>query len=559
MCCLLALATLLVGAVTAVSCGDKGGAPTLPPLPEESSTGGSVSEEISSDESSFEDSSSEEIVIDESKVTLRLATKTYNIEDGQTVTLEVEFSLNGQALSLSYLEFSSSDNAVATVDKNGVVTGISSGKAIITVACGKRVTKATVNVAKRENRLDVSDESAMMLVGDTKQVTAKVHFGLTEVTDAVISWQSSNSAVATVDNGVITAVGSGKAEITVSYEDVSKKVAVTVVAEATAEQVNTFSEEYINVFGRTYMQNGELNLDHAANGVEVGFVGTSLKVEMSSNLKSYMRVYVDGISTGTRLPIEVATKEYTVAEDLEEGCHIVRIVKASEEQYAQWDILGFTADKFCVVPEKSDLKIEFIGSSAAAGFGASGAQGQEGTVDNSDPSKSYAYLTAHELGADYSILAGEGIATTVHFWSPINMETLYEQVSMTNIGRYAFDFTPDIIVMDLGSVESSYISRPHDGDPSYSSQFHEDYQRFLQRVRELNPDAYIICLYGMMNSNATIRLGIQGAVESMQDEKIVYTPFAITANNDGAINHPSATAHKEWADDLVAYIRSLGV
>ena len=122
LCCLLALTTLLAGALTAVSCGDKGGAPTLPPASEESSVDDSFSEE---------NSSSEEIVIDESKVTLRFATKTFYIEDGQTVTLDVEFSLDGQALSLSYLEFSSSDNAVATVDKNGVVTAVAEGETTI--------------------------------------------------------------------------------------------------------------------------------------------------------------------------------------------------------------------------------------------------------------------------------------------------------------------------------------------------------------------------------------------------------------------------------------------
>ncbi|MBE5747602.1 MAG: hypothetical protein E7352_05480 [Clostridiales bacterium] len=550
LCCLLALTTLLAGALTAVSCGDKGGAPTLPPLSEESSVDDSFSEE---------NSSSEEIVIDESKVTLRFATKTFYIEDGQTVTLDVEFSLDGQALSMSLLDFSSSDDAVATVDKNGVVTGVSSGKVSIYAAYGKRVAKATVNVAKRENRLEISDKSAMMLVGATKQVTATAYFAWTEVTDAVISWQSSNPAVATVDNGVITAVGSGKAEITVSYEDVSKKVAVTVVAEATAAQVNTFSEEYINVFGRSYITGGQLNLDHAANGVEVGFVGSSLTLNMYSQADGYMRIFIDGSESGRRTPVSMGTKDYAVASNLEDGLHIARIVKCTEEQQgAHWDIQSFSADGFFTVPEKSDLKIEFIGDSITAGHGSIGYAGQVHSIDNSDATKTYAYFTAQALQADYSIVAWSGICAKAYHWcANLNMATLYNQVSNQNQTAYAFDFGADIVVVNLGTNESSYLGTS--AGSSYGAEFPSDYKEFLETIRAKNPNAYIICLYGMMGRHNTIHMGIQQAIEELADEKIVYNPFEIVADWAGGNGHPGTLAHQGWGNELTAYINTLDI
>ncbi|MBQ8342510.1 MAG: Ig-like domain-containing protein [Clostridia bacterium] len=531
LCCLLALLTLGVGTVTAVSCGG--------------SSGGS--------------GSSVETSIDESKVTLRLTKKVYNIENGQTAALELDFKVDGEAEDVSLLSFTSSDPAIAAVSADGVVTGVSGGRAYITVACGTKTVKATINVTMRENRLTLSDESVSLLVGDTKQVSATVYFGLSEVTDAAVLWQSSDPAVATVENGVITGVGNGKTTVTATYEDVSAAVEVTVFAETAAENVNSFGEEYINIYGRSYVTADGLNLDHAANGVEVGIVGGSLKVTICSSGKSKMRVFVDGDASGEKMDVDVGTKEYTVASGLTEGCHVVRIVKATEEQTAQWDVLSFAADKFFVAPEKSDLKIEFIGDSITAGYGLYGSSGDGYTVENSDCSKTYAYLAARELNADYSIVAWSGICAKAYYWcSNLNMTTLYNQISNTNKTAYAFDFDADVVVVNLGTNEASYITDAG-GNSSYEFLFPIDYMDFLSDIREKHPEAYIICLYGMMGKNVVVNNGIQSAVDALDDEKIVYNPFAFEANQYGANGHPNNLAQKTWGEALAAYIQTLDI
>ena len=74
------------------------------------------------------------------------------------------------------------------------------------------------------------------------------------------------------------------------------------------------------------------------------------------------------------------------------------------------------------------------------------------------------------------------------------MAELYKHVSFTNTEEYAFDFSPDIIVINLGTNEASYLSR----NLQYADRFPADYYGFLKYVREKNPESYIICLYGMM-------------------------------------------------------------
>ncbi len=526
--CLLALMTLGAGTVTAVSCGNKGG------------------------------DTSAETSIDENAVSLRLTKTKYDIEEGQTVALQIKFTADGEDLDVSLLDYESSDESIATVDGKGTVTGVSGGQAYITASYGSKKVKATLNVTARENRVTVSDESVMLLVGTNKQVAAKAYFGLTELTDATLSWQSSNAAVATVENGLITAVGSGKAEIAVSYEGVTQTMDVTAVVEISAEQVNTFDEKYVNVYGRSYITSGDLGLDHAANGVEIGVVGDTLKVTMYSQADGYMRVFSDGIvSGGSRMAVSKGSHEY-VFDNLGEGLHVVRIVKCTEEQQnANWDVKSFTAEKFFAVPEKSGLKIEFIGDSITAGHGAIG-YGDEQTIQNSDATKAYAYLTAHELRADYSVIAASGICTEAYHWlKSLNMKTLYNQISSSNTKPYAFDFDADVVVVNLGTNEASYIQTMEGG--AYGEQFPTDYQEFLEVVREKNPDAYIICLYGMGEKNYAIHAGIQKAVEAMRDEKIAYNPFVIEGNGAGGNGHPNSAAHKKWAEDLTAYIQTLDI
>lgn len=528
-CCILAAFTLFTG--TAVSCA---------PAAENSSSVESAP--------SIED------------CTLELKKKSYKIEDEQTVELQVEFTHGGLPADKSLLSFASSDESIATVSADGAVTGVSGGKAYITVSYGELSVKATVTVTMRVYKIELSQENAILQVGESAQVTAKGYFGVTEQPQATLAWQSSNPSVATVENGLIMATGVGQTEITVSYESATAAVLVSVVAEATAENVNSFSEQYVNIYGRSYVASNKLGLDHAANALEVGVIGSSLTVQITATAVSYMRVYVDGVQSDNRMKVTSGSAEYVLADGLEAGYHTVRMVKATEEQNARWYVSDLEAEGFFAVPEKTGLKIEFIGDSITAGYGVLGVSGDVWSVDNSDCTKSYAYIAAQELNANYSIVAWSGICAKAYHWSAnLNMDTLYRYVSNTKREVYTFAEPADVVVLNLGTNEASYISGENNGDTTYGEKFPTDYQAFLQKIREKNPDAYIVCLYGMMGRSSVVHVGIQAVIENMNDEKILYNPFAFTENTWGAAKHPNSAGQKKWGEDLAAFIRTLEV
>ncbi len=488
---------------------------------------------------------------------LKLLTRVYRIADRQSKKLDLEFTIDDEDADWSQLTFESQNTAIATVSDDGIITGISAGTTTVTVTFGEKTVTANVYVTMQPRNLTLSTKNVGLLQGQTATITATAYIGTQQDGNAQIVWNSSDPNVVSVNNGTITAVGNGSATITATYSSIVESVLVTVVKPITAEQANSFDEQYVNIYGRHYFTNNQLNLDHASNAIEVGIIGTSLTANVITTRNSYMRVYVDGVEIADRINIVPETQRYTVASNLNNAYHNIRIVKTTEMTDATWKITSFETDQFATAPEKGDLKIEFIGDSISAGFGSLGPTGAARTVDNSDSTRTYPYMTAEKLGADYSVIAYSGICAKAYRYSGNpNMYTLYNQMSLINETQYAFDFNPDIVVLNLGTNESSYLTNV---SATYGEIFPDDYKDMLTFIRTNNPNAFIICLYGMMGTDNVINSGIRTAIEEMDDDNIVYNPIAITANGAGAGGHPSSLAQENWANSLAEYILSLDI
>ncbi len=406
---------------------------------------------------------------------------------------------------------------------------------------------------KKEYELEFSSEEYVLALGEIKDMG--IIFTLNDSTADVnlLDINSSEENVVKIENNKIRALAVGKSVISAKFEEKTAKATVLVVADATAEQINGFDEKYINIYGRSYISNGKLSLDHTANAVEIGIAGSSLTAKIHSTAISYMQIYIDGSEYGMRQEISAGEKDYVLVSGLKEGYHKIRLVKATEMQNACWKILSFKAERFTCVPEKPELKIEFIGDSITAGYGSLGKEGDSWSVENSDCTRTYAYVAARKLKADYSIIAWSGICTKAYHWAKdINMVDLYDRVSYTNTEKYAHNFMPDIIVINLGSNEASYLNI----NPAYAEEFPNDYSEFISSVRKNNPNAYIICLYGMTDNDSSIYHGIESSCEKLNDQKIFFNPFKIIQNNSGANGHPSSFAQSEWGNLLVDFIEN---
>ena len=132
------------------------------------------------------------------------------------------------------VNWTSSDEKVATVSTTGEVTAVAPGKAAITVTAedGAKTTKCEVTVNKKiypVESVSLDKTSLELTEGDKATLTATV---LPEnASNKNVSWTSSDEKVATASaSGEVTAVAPGKATITVTTEDGAKtaKCEVTV-------------------------------------------------------------------------------------------------------------------------------------------------------------------------------------------------------------------------------------------------------------------------------------------------------------------------------------------
>ena len=227
------------------------------------------------------------------------------LEVGKTGTLEAK--VEPSDATNKNVTWSSSNSEVATVD-NGVVTAVSAGEAIITVTTedgGKTATcKVTVNAPQTVPVTGVTLDKAELTLEKGSTGTLKATVEPQNATNNTVTWSSSNPEVATVDNGVVTAVSAGTATITVTTADGNHKATCTVTVTPKTVPVSG-----IQVQGTATLYVG--NITKLTAKVEPTNA-TNPAVTWSSNNESVATVGTDG--TVTAVSAGTATITVTTAD-----------------------------------------------------------------------------------------------------------------------------------------------------------------------------------------------------------------------------------------------------
>ncbi len=240
----------------------------------------------------------------------------------------------------------------------------------------------------------------------------------------------------------------------------------------------------------------------------------------------------------------------------------VKVILLSEAMYGavgvkQINVLSASSNPVKPAPKK-DLCIEFIGDSITCAYGVEGASNSESfktTTENF--TKSYAYLTAQQLNADYNAVCYSGHGVISGFTTDEkNTESLipdcYEIASKFEGYSEKWDFDShknDVVVINLGTNDSGYVSADIE---NRSSEFIEGYINFLKMVRKNNPDAHIICTLGTMGCADVYQL-VEQAVEQYSsennDEKVSSYESIVQSAADGYGSdwHPSAVTQQNSA------------
>ena len=187
-------------------------------------------------------------------ITVKVSAKELKVPDTLDVKLNdtdeaaIEAKCEPEDASNISFDFASSDEEVATVDKDGKVKVLKAGECDITTTLmqdGEKVAEKTTHVKAfyEVESITLDSNEGKLTVGNSHTIKATV--APEEVAaETTIEWSSSNEKVATVDsNGKVTAVSSGNATITATAGEESANYEVTVEQ---PKKVTTSSKTYKN-------------------------------------------------------------------------------------------------------------------------------------------------------------------------------------------------------------------------------------------------------------------------------------------------------------------------
>ena len=153
-------------------------------------------------------------------------------------TLEADYVVEPSRFKDETISFSSSDTGVLAVDQAGALTGVSVGEASVELKVKDYTESVKVKVLPKVTEITGVDSAVKLRVGAKRAL--KPVLSPKQFSDEPVTYTSSDKDVATVSKkGVITAVGTGKAVITISAGGCTKSVKVTVIKKKPRKRADT--------------------------------------------------------------------------------------------------------------------------------------------------------------------------------------------------------------------------------------------------------------------------------------------------------------------------------
>ncbi len=177
--------------------------------------------------------------------------------------------------------WSSSDEEIANVNSNGLITGIKPGIVNIFASDKNELIKKAIKVTVKERMsdivFDINDNSLSLNIGDKYLINAS-----TVPKGGVITWKSKDENIVSVNNGQLTAKNLGSTKIIAECEDIKKEITVNVYD---TYDIALFWGQS-NMVGTAGKMSGELTKDNSS-------LLSGIDSDIIKNNKSYSKVNVE--------------------------------------------------------------------------------------------------------------------------------------------------------------------------------------------------------------------------------------------------------------------------
>lgn len=338
-----------------------------------------------------------------------------------------------------------------------------------------------------------------------------------------------------------------------------------VKSEDCKEMTLTPNSENVKFIGRFYIKDEITWLVLSGSSIEFYLTGKSAEMNLAGdNSAIYLAedqrpryaIYVDDkqLIDTTMGELEKTIELFNNPEEKEIKIRIILLSEGSHGPIGIKNVKVNSCSQKVIRPsEYKKFRIEYIGDSITCAYGiecASTSEPFQTTTQNFE--KSYAYLSAQELDADYSgvCYSGSGVAG-----GGSQMPDHYTKTNAFTSYNEEWDFTKfpnDVVLINLGTNDSGYAAE------SKHDEYIQKYASFLELIRKKNPNAYIVCTLGMMGCENLFPL-IEKAISLLGDEKIssFLLPQQKIEDGIGSQYHPNAVTHAKAGKIVAEKIREI--
>lgn len=241
-------------------------------------------------------------------VTAVITTKNVSVYPGKTAKINVKYT-NTTAQTTKV--WASSNTKVATVDQNGVVKGVKAGKAKITLTVQNpgdaQALVLSKDVTVKQYVTSIKLNAAKKTIYNGKSFTLKATVNPKNAANKAVTYKTSNKKIATVTSkGVVKGIKPGKATITVTAKDGSKKSAkctVTVKAQkATKLKISAKKTTTLKKKGASVKIKATLYPSNTYNKL----------IKVSSSKKGIVKLSASKIKSGKTVTVKATKKGSTV-------------------------------------------------------------------------------------------------------------------------------------------------------------------------------------------------------------------------------------------------------
>jgi hypothetical protein len=325
--------------------------------------------------------------------------------------------------------------------------------------------------------------------------------------------------------------------------------------------------DYLSLFGRVLAKDQGIHFFYTGSGFDARIEGTTLTITMdthhSEDVKAgYLYVEVKGhdVIHSYIYRLEQGISNVKLFE-LPFGIYRVQVRKRSESMMTRTILKAVKTDgNFLKLEKISRPSIEWIGDSLTCGYGNLG-ENHDTPFDTKDEDgmQSFAVLASKGLDLDYDLIAVSGIGVYKSFYAEVTMPSIYEQYDIYDRTPYPFSKHHDIVVINLGTNDHSYMNFLMENTRAHEQQaFQQAYQSFIERIVFLNPSSLIVCI-SQGERQFNVNRQIEAVVNIMNDPRIHHLRLSDVLESEGIGSqyHPKVSTHKRWAKEIQTFIQNI--